>query len=311
MSKDVPLVSVIVITYNSEKTVIETLDSIFKQTYKNLELIISDDCSKDDTVTVCENWIKKNQYRFKKNVLVTTPVNTGTSGNLNRAIHKASGVWLKIIAADDRLLLDCIEKYMKHIANNPKQRIIFAKVKGFGNMEAAKKWPFKNVKWLFNNLSNKEMKILITQRNFLPAASVIIKKDVYDQIGGFNESIPLLEDWPFWVKAVFNNIPLSFCDEDVVEYRFSNNSISQEKNVFSHAYLESYRKSKKYANSHISNVSVLLKFYAWTNNFRKNSDSLWVKIINKLYLLNPDYYKIVKTMKIFNYFIEHHQVLNN
>lgn len=305
MSEKNILVSVVVITYNSSETVIETLDSIYKQTYQNLELIISDDCSKDDTVTICENWIKNNKDRFKKTLLITTPVNTGTSGNLNRAINRISGVWCKSLAADDRLLPDCIEKCIKHIEKHPKQRIIFSKVKGFGNMEAARKWPFKNVKWLFDTLSSKEMKILLTQRNFLPAASVIIKKDVYDQIGGFNESIPLLEDWPFWVKAVFNNIPLSFYDEEVVEYRFGDNSISQGENGLSQVYKESYRKSAQYAHGFLKDVSSFMRFYSWTLRLQKNGFYLG-KLLHAVNILNPDYYKQKQAMKKYQYFIDHH-----
>ena len=56
MEQDI-LVSVVVITYNSEKYILETLESIKTQSYKNLELIISDDCSKDDTVMICRDWL--------------------------------------------------------------------------------------------------------------------------------------------------------------------------------------------------------------------------------------------------------------
>ena len=58
-----PLVSVVV-TYNSSATVLETLDSIKNQTYKNIELIITDDFSKDDTVALCQSWVDTNKERF-------------------------------------------------------------------------------------------------------------------------------------------------------------------------------------------------------------------------------------------------------
>ena len=57
MNNKFPLVSVVIITYNSEKTIIETLESIKNQTYKNIELIISDDFSKDNTVEICKQCI--------------------------------------------------------------------------------------------------------------------------------------------------------------------------------------------------------------------------------------------------------------
>ena len=58
------LISVVVVTYNSEKTVIETLDSIASQTYKNIELIVSDDYSKDDTVKRMKLWIEDHKDFF-------------------------------------------------------------------------------------------------------------------------------------------------------------------------------------------------------------------------------------------------------
>ena len=65
-----PLVSVIVITYNSSKFVLETLESIYNQTYSNIELIISDDCSSDETINICQNWLYKNKNRFKNIELI-------------------------------------------------------------------------------------------------------------------------------------------------------------------------------------------------------------------------------------------------
>lgn len=64
MSKNKPLVSIVVTTYNSSKYVLETLESVKAQTYKNIELIISDDYSLDNTVEICKKWITENSDRF-------------------------------------------------------------------------------------------------------------------------------------------------------------------------------------------------------------------------------------------------------
>jgi alpha-1,3-rhamnosyltransferase len=66
-----PLVSIVVITYNSSDYVLETLESAKDQTYKNIELIISDDCSTDNTVEICKNWLEENKERFKHTELIT------------------------------------------------------------------------------------------------------------------------------------------------------------------------------------------------------------------------------------------------
>ena len=74
MNKGYPLVSVIVITYNSSDFVIEALESIKAQTYTSIELIITDDCSSDRTVDICMNWIEQNRTFFANVILVTHPM---------------------------------------------------------------------------------------------------------------------------------------------------------------------------------------------------------------------------------------------
>ena len=123
MSKKVlPLVSVPVITYNSAKTVIETLDSIKAQTYQNLELIVSDDCSTDNTVEVCQKWIEENKSRFVRTEVVTVEKNTGVAGNLNRAEAACRGEWIKPIAGDDVLLPNCIQDCIDYVAEHPETK---------------------------------------------------------------------------------------------------------------------------------------------------------------------------------------------
>ena len=95
-----PLISVIVITYNSSSTILETLDSIKRQTYSNIELVVSDDCSKDDTVKKAQNWILDNNIN---GIVVTTKKNAGIPANVNKGIKAAKGTLVKIIAGDDIL----------------------------------------------------------------------------------------------------------------------------------------------------------------------------------------------------------------
>ena len=89
-----PLVSIVVITYNSEKYILETLESAKTQTYRNLELIISDDCSTDRTVQVCQHWLEINRDFFINSKLIESPKNTGIPSNVNRGVNKAEGKWI-------------------------------------------------------------------------------------------------------------------------------------------------------------------------------------------------------------------------
>ncbi len=128
-----PLVSIIVITYNSSKYLIETLESAKAQTYQNIELIISDDASQDDTVEIYEKWIAENHERFVRTELITVEKNKGISANCNRGIRTSKGEWVKLIAGDDILMDDCIQDYINFINNNQDAQVIFARVKFLKN----------------------------------------------------------------------------------------------------------------------------------------------------------------------------------
>ena len=76
-----PLVSINITTYNSSKFIIETLESAKMQTYQNIELIVSDDSSVDNTVELCKKWIEKNKERFVRCKVITVEKNTGIAAN--------------------------------------------------------------------------------------------------------------------------------------------------------------------------------------------------------------------------------------
>lgn len=295
-----PLVSVVVITYNSAKTVIETLDSIEAQIYKNIELVISDDDSKDASVEMCHKWVDKNKNRFVRIKIITHTPNTGTSANMNRAFSETQGEWIKVIAADDKLLKNCISDYVGYINSHPDANIVFSRVIGFGNIEAAKQWPFLNVKRFFDNLTPLQFRIVLSTQNFLPAASVFLKKSVWKSLGGYEESIPLLEDWPFWVKAMTYGYFFDFLDKETVAYRFSESSISQAIHPLSERYIDSNEKAVAYARMSIKDINYgfcylcqTMRLYRWHNCFIIN-------LVRLLNLFNPAFYKYIKTIKLFS-----------
>ena len=136
-----PSVSIAVVTYNSAKTILETLESIKVQTYPNLELIISDDCSTDHTVSLCREWVEKNKERFDRVELITAEKNTGVSANFNRAEAACQGEWVKPIAGDDLLMPNCIEECVNYAEKHPDAYAIFGRAKAFGaSMEECEKW---------------------------------------------------------------------------------------------------------------------------------------------------------------------------
>lgn len=224
-----PLVSIAVITYNSSKFIFETLESIKAQTYQNIELIISDDCSIDDTVAICKNWVAENHDRFVRVEIVESPVNTGVSANMNRAEDACRGEWVKPIAGDDLLLSECVESYMRYVTDHPKAKVLFGCIRAFGASDDVNERFNKTVfdYDYLNRPRQEQLSRLLFRGNYIPAASFFFNLPYLRDLGIRNdERIPLLEDYPKWINMLQRGVVFNFIDKDVVMYRISDDSLS-------------------------------------------------------------------------------------
>lgn len=224
------LVSILVVTYNSVKTVLETLESIKAQTYPHIELIISDDCSSDNTVALCRAWVEKNKKRFVRTEIITVAKNTGTAGNLNRAEAACRGVWIKGIAGDDCLMPDCVHDYMDYVSTHPEATIVFGQTAVFGyNPQVCrqKEETMRQYNAKMAQLDSADQLSIVLNGDCPSAPSVFYKKSLYDSgLMKIDERISLIEDWPKWINLLRHGIRFDFLDKVVVRYRLGGVSTS-------------------------------------------------------------------------------------
>lgn len=220
-----PLVSIIVITYNSSKYVIETLESAKAQTYRNIELIVSDDCSTDITVDVCMKWIEENKSRFVRTELITASANTGIPANCNRGVKAANGEWVKLIAGDDIMSKYCIELFLKHTSNEKSKNKIYVcnKITFEDTIGNITKIPISKI---LNNSSQKKQLFNYAIKRPTIAPFAFYRKEVILLLGGYDEGNKLLEDSPFYFKALKRKIQFELVNQDLIYYRITNTSIS-------------------------------------------------------------------------------------
>lgn len=105
------LVSVIMPTFNASKYLADSIESILNQTYTNLELLISDDCSKDSTKEILDRYVKKDS-RVKVEYLET---NCGSGIARNKSIERANGRYIAFCDCDDRWIPEKLEKQIAHM----------------------------------------------------------------------------------------------------------------------------------------------------------------------------------------------------
>ena len=235
---DTPLVSVIVVAYNSSKYILGTLQSIYNQTYQNIELIVTDDHSTDDTVFVCKNY--RNQYgnRFVRTEIVESLVNTGVSANDNRGLMASSGEWIKYIAGDDLLEPDCIEKFVKYISKYD-AGFVFSNINQLINGVISKQ-PVPNQAIAFFKLSAEEQyKRLIEDGiaiNLSPSA--FIKASILKQ-NPFDERFKFQDDYPKFVDLTKKGVKLHFMDEYTTTYRMTDSLSNSYSRFYSPKFMDS------------------------------------------------------------------------
>lgn len=271
-----PLVSIPIVTYNSAEFIIETLESVKAQTYPRLELIVSDDCSKDNTVTLCKGWLTKNDSRFVRTQLIEAKHNTGVSANLNRAEAACTGEWVKFLDGDDLLLPTCVQDYMDFVEAHPETVYLFSRIEAFGASEERNRYyTEKAFDYSIFDLDAKQQYEKLIWQNCIMSSTCMYNRKKNAELGLKNdERIPLLEDWPRWINVTKKGIQLSFLDKVEVMYRIHEKSLSTSGTIS-----PSYR---------LSNL-LLSKYYqvpyVWSKGQRRRAVMYYLKLQT---MLKPD-----------------------
>jgi glycosyltransferase involved in cell wall biosynthesis len=206
MSKDQPLVSVIIPCYNQAEYVIECLESIKAQIYPHWECIIMDDGSADQTKYLVQNYIK-NDSRFTYNY----QSNTGVSGARNNAVKLSTGKYILPIDGDDKIGNTYIEKAVAHLENNLQTAVVYCKAALFGNSSG--NWPLPTYSFE-----------LLLKENTLFCSGIYRRAD-FDKTLGYDTSMKVgLEDWDFWISLLSLGGNVYQINETLFYYRIRQHS---------------------------------------------------------------------------------------
>jgi glycosyltransferase involved in cell wall biosynthesis len=220
-----PLVSIVVITFNSEKYIIETLETAKAQTYKNIELIITDDCSTDNTVDICKQWINVNKSSFVNIRLIEAIENTGIPGNCNRGLSASSGEWVKIIAGDDLLTSNCVQIFLSAVLANPAVKFLVSSmlelVDGVVTRVIS---PSK--KYLKMSPKRQKRLLLIRYHSHVPAPAIFLNRQELLNLGGYDSRYKFMEDFPLEMKISASNMKFHFVNAPTVLHRIHGDSLS-------------------------------------------------------------------------------------
>ena len=203
-------VSVIIPTYNRKKFLKQAINSVIKQTYQNLELIIIDDGSSDKTI----EYLKKKKLKyFKQN-------NKGVSAARNKGIKKASYDWIAFLDSDDRWHPKKMENQINYLIKNPKYKVCHTDEIWIKNSLRINQ--HKKHKKFGGKIFDKCLEMCK-----ISPSSVIIKKEIFQKIGFFNEKLPACEDYDLWLR-ISAKFPILYLNEKLtIKYGGHKNQLSK------------------------------------------------------------------------------------
>ncbi len=238
-SNILPLVSICIPTFNGEKYLKEAIESAIHQSYKNIEIIISDDDSKDNTLEIANRYCELSTIPFK--IVHHKPTVIGA--NWNNCIKVANGQYIKFVFQDDVLLPDCVEKMMEIALEDKKIGLVFSKRVFIDNnnnnhfTEWKERFQDLHIYWKGLQRINSGKKLLKECDCLLKSplnkvgepTVVLIKKSVFRKIGYFNEELIQILDYEFWYR-VFKHYKIGFVDEELVQFRLHSDQTTQKNN---------------------------------------------------------------------------------
>lgn len=191
-----PLVSVIAINYNSELYVEETLNSISNQSYDNFELIVIDDCSTDNSISIIRNWLGRYNRPSK---LILNKKNTGVCATLNKAFAAANGKYLCATATDDLLMPEKLSVQVSLLESAPVDTCAVYSDAYLLNADGTR----RDTNFIANRRVAKpptgSIFSALLNDNFIPAMSVLLKAECFKAVGNFDENL-IYEDYDMWLR---------------------------------------------------------------------------------------------------------------
>lgn len=215
------LISIVLPVYSGERFLAESIESVIRQTYQNWELLILDDCSKDNTADIAKEYCEKDHrihyYLNKKNLRLP--------GNLNRGFSLAKGEYLTWTSDDNMYRPNALECMLRKLKENNNVDLVYASYQVID--ESGK--PIMVSKADPRGLDH------ILGSNVVGACFLYTRK-AYELVGDYDTDLLLVEDFDYW-QRMFACVKATYIDEVLYDYRWHENSLTSTKKTQQFGYV--------------------------------------------------------------------------
>lgn len=254
-----PLVSIVAINYNNSAYLKETLDSIAAQTYPHIELIVVDDCSTDNSVALIDGWLKGYTGKYK---FITHEVNKGVCAACNSGLENAAGKYFSLIATDDAMYPDKTSVQVELLESMPEKVAgIYSDADVMDGQGKPIEGGFIRRHRQFDKIPSGNIYNVLLEKNFIPAMTIMLRKSVVDELGGYDESL-IYEDYDMWLR-IARSYEIRYSDYVSCRYRVHQGSLTF-----------------TIRNWEYSNLRIFLKHVGAPLPFRWINDTVWKAYLN-------------------------------
>jgi glycosyltransferase involved in cell wall biosynthesis len=218
--------------YNDEKNLPESVESILNQTFGDFEFIITEDCSKDNSLKLLRDYASKD----KRIVLIENKENLKLTKNLNSMLGIAKGDLIARMDSDDISLPERFEKQVKIFKDNPEIDFVFTSsmlMDNEGN-DLCESWRPNDIRKILDHMKFD---------SYIPHPTIMAKKDIFAKAGNYTEIKGYgQEDKELWEKFIANGVSFYYLNELLLRYRLNPSGISFNVRNYSKDEIYSYKK---------------------------------------------------------------------
>ncbi len=209
-------VSVIIPTFNRADCILQSIESVLNQTYCELEVIVVDDGSSDNTEAIV-NSIEDERVRY-----IALNENSGPARARNEGVKAASYDWIAFHDSDDCWLPEKLEKQMRYLEEHEEYSMVYCGYKTVYNNEVHGLIPSKTDGLPLEG----DMFVGLLVKNKIGAPTMVINKEKFIEVGGFDDSFKCIEDWEFVIRYAKNNL-IGFVDDYLLQVNLRSDGVSR------------------------------------------------------------------------------------
>jgi GT2 family glycosyltransferase len=207
-----PCVSVIIPAFNYGAFIGCTLESLIAQEYQHWECIVIDDSSNDNTAEVVTNYSKRDGR-----IIYVHQRRGGVSKARNNGLSRAEGEYIQFLDADDLIESEKLQRHVQYLEDNPGVDVVYGGARYFRtDCPNERRYSMMDVDtpWM-PEISGPGEEVLqsLVRANIMVVSAPLLRRRIIDKVGLFDEKLPPVEDWDYWIRCAMKGARFQYLDE--------------------------------------------------------------------------------------------------